>query len=435
MKPICIGLLGFGTVGRGTWSVLLKNRDVIARRAGREFHIKSVLVNDLNKKRETTEVNFTNDPSTIVDDPEIDIVVELIGGQYPAFDYIHRALVNGKHIVTANKELLAVHGNELFAIARNTGKVIAFEAAVGGGIPVVKAVREGLAANCIDGLVGIINGTSNFILTGMAELRCSFHEMLDKAQRQGYAEADPTFDIEGIDALHKLNILAAIAFGIPLQKLDLIHCEGIEKITDSDIVYADELGFSIKPLAIARKNKSGVEMRVHPALVPKRRLLANVNGVMNGIVVTGNAVGRSLYYGAGAGAEPTASAVIADLIDIARTLDGHFKLAVPQLSFHSEHLRDLPIVPFQQTESANYLRMNALNQPGVLAEVTRILGEHEISIESILQKSSEPHQEILPVVILTQVTREANMQNAQQELAALPTVIGDINRLRIESLA
>ncbi len=436
MKPVRIGLLGFGTVGQGTWSILSRNSDEIFRRAGRKFEIKRILVKDLKKKRTVAgQPQMTDDPHAVLDDPDIDIVVELIGGRYPAYEYIRRALESGKPVVTANKELLAVHGNELFETARRSDQRIAFEAAVCGGIPVVKVIREGLAGNRIDALVGIINGTSNYILSGMTDKHCSFNDMLKNAQKLGFAEADPTFDVEGTDALHKLTILASIAFGIPLQNIDTIHCEGIGGITADDIVYAADLGYSIKPLAIARRGESGIEMRVHPSLVSTQRLLAKVNGVMNGIVIVGNAIGRTLYYGAGAGSEPTASAVIADLIDLSRTLDGGSGAGVPHLSFQSDSLSDLPIVPFQHTVSANYLRMNALNQAGVLAKVTNILGEHNISIESILQKSSGQHKEILPVVILTQETLEENMQNALREMESLQTMIGDINRIRIESLA
>ncbi len=437
MRPVRIGLLGFGTVGRGAWSVLARNEDEISRRAGRKLEITRVAVRDISKPRDSAagDLHFTDDPFSVVNDPDIEIVVELIGGLDPACEVISRAIANDKHVVTANKELLAMRGNDLFDEANRAGKTIAFEASVCGGIPIIKSIREGLAGNRINSLVGIINGTSNYILSGMKDLQCSFQEMLKDAQELGYAEADPTFDIEGIDAMHKLTILASIAFGIPLQNIDLIHCEGIGTITYDDIVYADELGFSIKPLAVARRGEAGVELRVHPSLISSQRLLAKVDGVMNGIFVTGDAVGRTLYYGPGAGSEPTASAVIADLIDVTRTLSGGSGASVPHLSFQPAQLSDLPVVPFERIETANYLRMNALNRAGVLAEVTQILGEHSISIESLLQKGSGQHEEILPVVIVTQETLEENMQNALNEMEALQTIVGEINRIRIEPLA
>ncbi len=437
MTPVRIGLLGFGTVGYGTWSVLTRNCDEIERRIGRRFEVSRVVVKDLSKPRapDASGLHFTDDPSKVIDNPDIDIVIELMGGTNPAYEYIDRALANGKHIVTANKELIALRGNELFETAKKSDKIVAFEASVCGGIPIIKAVREGFAANRISSLIGIINGTCNYILSDMKDLKRSFNDVLEKAQELGYAEADPTFDVEGIDAMHKLVILASIAFGIPLQKLESIHCEGIRTISYDDIVYADELGFTIKHLAIARRIESGIEMRVHPSLVSKQRLLANVNGVMNAVAVSGDAIGRALFYGPGAGSEPTASAVIADLVDVARAMNGSVNTSVPHLSFQYDQLKNLPIIPFDQTETANYLRMSALNQAGVLAEVTRILGEHDISIESILQKSSGHHEEVLPVVIVTQETLEANMQNALEELQVLETVIGEINRIRIEALA
>ena len=437
MTPVGVGLLGFGTVGSGTWAVLKRNSAEIARRAGREIEIKRIAVKNLEKPRDVAgnDIELTDDPWTVIDAPEIDIVVELIGGIEPAQEYIKRALANGKHVVTANKELIAVHGNELFEIAQNSACTIAFEAAVCGGIPIIKAMREGLAGNRIESLVGIINGTSNFILSGMQEHQCSFQEMLENAQNLGYAEANPKFDIEGIDALHKLTILASIAFGIPLQDMRDIHCEGIGTITYEDIAYADELGFVIKPLAVARRGPQGVGIHVHPSLISTQRLLANVNGVMNAIAVSADAVGRTVYYGPGAGAEPTGSAVIADLIDITRSLACDADSRVPYLGFQPQTLSQIPVVPFQKTESANYLRMNAVNRAGVLAEVTRILGDHKISIESILQKGSGTHEEILPVVIVTQETVEENIQNALHEIEALETVIGSIVRIRIESLA
>ena len=437
MDPLRIGLLGFGTVGQGTWSVLTRNASEISRRAGRELKIKRIAVRDLNKPRSVAvddHVAITDDPFSLINAPDIDIIVEQMGGLEPACELVESALKNGKHVVTANKELLATHGNSLFPIAQQNSVALMYEAAVCGGIPIIKAIREGLAANQINSLVGIINGTSNYILTGMKHKHCSFENMLEEAQTLGYAEADPTFDIEGIDALHKLSILSSIAFGMPLAPFESIHCEGIGTITYDDVTYADELGFEIKQLAIARRGTHGIEMRVHPTLISKQRMLAKVDGVMNGILVSSDAVGKTLYYGAGAGSEPTASSVVADLIDVCRSLSSPVESRVPYLGFQPNALTSIPIVPIVKTETANYLRMNAVNRAGVLAQVTRILGDHEISIESILQKGLGQREEILPVVIVTQETVEENMQLATKELAALPTVMGEINRIRIDSL-
>ncbi len=437
MTPVRIGLLGFGTVGQGTWTVLTRNAQEIARRAGRTIEVRRAVVRDLNKPRNAVVGNLqiTDDPFSVTDASDIDVVVELMGGLQPALDYVQRALTNGKPVVTANKELLAIHGNSLFDTAQKTKGIIAFEAAVCGGIPIIKTIREGLTGNRINSLVGIINGTCNYILTGMKENQCSFVDMLEEAQELGYAEADPTFDVGGIDALHKLSILSSIAFGIPLQAIDSIHCEGIDSITYDDIVYADELGFSIKHLAVARRSgENSIEMRVHPTLVSKQCLLAKVDGVMNGVTVSGDALGQTLHYGAGAGSEPTASAVVADLVDIARYMACAPDGRVPHLGFQPDALANLTVMPFQKTEAANYLRMNAVNRAGVLADVARIFGNHEISIESILQKGSGLHEEVLPIIIVTQETVEANILQALQELQTLPTVIGEINRIRIESL-
>ena len=437
MLPIKIGILGLGTVGCGTLTVLTRNSNEIARRAGRGIEVSCALVQNLNKSRDAivNSISVSDNPYDVLDSPDIDIVVELIGGVQPAYDYIIRALENGKHVVTANKELIAVRGKELFQTAQKSSVVIAFEAAVGGGISIIKAIREGLAGNRLESLVGIINGTGNYILTGMKEHSCSFEEMLGNAQKLGYAEADPTFDVEGVDAVHKIIILASIAFGVPLQRVEDIYREGIGQVTYEDISYAEELGYSIKPLAIAKQSSSGVEMRVHPALISHQRLLANVDGVMNAIVVTGDAVGRTMYYGAGAGAEPTASAVVADLVDVVRVLTSDPENRVPHLAFQPDALSALPIISNQNIVTANYLRMNAVNQAGVLADVTRILGDYGISIESILQKSSGTHEDILPVVIITQATVEAKMNLALEQLELLETVIGKITRIRIEELS
>ncbi len=436
MKPVKIGIIGLGTVGCGTLTVLQRNSQEISRRAGREIEIAMCAVKNLDKSRDSivNTVKLTDQPNQILESPDIDIVVELIGGIDPAYTYVTHALRNGKHVVTANKELLAVRGKELFQTAQDQSLVIAFEAAVGGGISIIKAIREGLAGNRIESLVGIINGTSNYILTGMKENQCSFKEMLDEAQKLGYAEADPTFDVAGIDAVHKLIILASIAFGVPLQEVSDVHRTGIESLTYDDIAYADELGFSIKPLAIAKQSENGVETRVHPALVSNRRLIANVNGVMNAILVTGDAVGRTLYYGAGAGAEPTASAVVADLVDVVRVMTSDPENRVPHLAFQPNSISSLPILSVNNISTANYLRMTVDNQAGVLAEVTKILGDHEISIESILQKGSGTHEDVLPVVIVTQETAESNMLLAIKQLESLHSVKGLITRIRIEDL-
>ena len=425
-----------GTVGSGTLAVLQRNSQEIARRAGRAIEVTRCAVKNIDKPRDypNGSIRLTDDPHEILNCPDIDIVVELIGGLDPAFDYVTQALENGKHVVTANKELLAVRGTELFKTAQDKSLVIAFEAAVGGGISIIKALREGLAGNRIESLVGIVNGTSNYILTGMQEKQCSFNEMLEQAQNLGYAEADPTFDVAGTDAVHKLIILASIAFGIPLQKVSDVHCSGIDDVTYEDIAYAEELGFSIKPLAIAKQGDNGIETRVHPALVPNERLLAKVNGVMNAILVTGDAVGRTLYYGAGAGAEPTASAVVADLVDVVRVLTSDPENRVPHLAFQPNSLSSLPIVPLNLISTANYLRMTLDNQAGVLAEITRILSDHGISIESIIQKGTATHQEILPVVIVTQETTETNIQQALEQIEALDSVKDKITRIRIEDL-
>ncbi len=433
MEPVHVGILGLGTVGCGTMNVLSRNCEEIARRAGRQIIVKRAAVRDIRKERELglNSVEITDDPHAIVDDPQIDVVVELIGGESPAFDYVVRAIQSGKHVVTANKELIAIRGNELFALAQQASVVVAFEAAVGGGISIIKALREGLAGNRIESLVGIINGTSNYILSGMNEKGCSFDEMLEQAQMKGYAEADPTFDVEGVDAVHKITILAAIAFGIPLQHAGVFR-EGISSITFTDMQYARELGFAIKPIAIARQCENGVQMRVHPCLMPRSSMIANVNGVMNAVLVNGDAAGETLFYGAGAGSEPTASAVVADLVDVVRTLTTDPENRVPHLAFQPQALSDLPILPIETVETANYLRMNALNRAGVLAEVTRILGDLGISIESILQKGSGRQEEVLPVIIVTQRTLEKNMIRALAQLEELPMVMGKITRIRME---
>ncbi len=433
MEPVRVGILGLGTVGCGTLSVLSRNCEEITRRAGRQIVVKKAAVRDTSKQRNLAldSIAITDDSYTILDDPEIDVVVELIGGENPAHDYAVRAINNGKHVVTANKELIALHGNELFKFAQEASVVVAFEAAVGGGISIIKALREGLTGNRIQSLMGIINGTSNYILTAMKDKGSSFEEVLKEAQQLGYAEADPTFDVEGIDAVHKLTILAAIAFGIPLQYSKVFR-EGIGNITYLDMQYATELGFTIKPMAITKNNGSDIEMRVHPCMIPRKDMIANVNGVMNAVLVNGDAVGETLFYGAGAGSDPTASAVVADLVDVVRTLTTDPENRVPHLAFQSQSLSDIPIVPMDDVSTANYLRMNAVNRAGVLAEVTKILGDLGISIESILQKGSSRREEILPVIIVTQQTLERNMNSALAQLEELPMVKGPITRIRME---
>ncbi|MEI6145953.1 MAG: homoserine dehydrogenase [Methylococcales bacterium] len=435
MKPVKVGVLGLGTVGGGTVNVLKRNATEIARRAGREITITRASVKDLNKQRicETQGIILTTDPMDIINDPEIDIVVELIGGDGLIKDLLLKAIDNGKHVVTANKSLIALHGNEIFAKACEKGVIVAFEAAVAGGIPIIKAIREGLSGNQIEWLAGIINGTGNFILTEMRDKGREFSDVLAEAQALGYAEADPTFDVEGIDAAHKLTILASIAFGIPLQ-YDKVYIEGIAGITRLDVEYANKLGYRIKHLGIARKMPNGIELRVHPTLIPKRRLIANVNGVMNAIVIKGDAVGPSLYYGAGAGAEPTASAVVADLIDVARALTSDPENRVPHLAFQADSLVDIPVLPADQFKTAYYLRLNAEDKPGTLAGVTRILADHHISIEGIIQREPLDDAPAIPIIMLTEVTTEHEMNAAIEKIEALKTVNGKVNRIRLETL-
>ena len=435
MKPVKIGILGLGTVGCGTISVLARNGQEIARRAGREINIVQASARDLKKKRpcSTDGIKLVQDPHAVVRNPEIEVVVELIGGYEPARALVLEAIANGKHVVTANKALIAVHGNEIFAQAQKKGVMVAFEAAVAGGIPIIKSVREGLAGNRIEWLAGIINGTSNFILTEMRDKGADFADALKEAQRLGYAEADPTFDVEGIDTAHKLTILAAIAFGIPL-KFKQAYTEGITGITRMDVQYAENLGYRLKLLGIARRTNGGVELRVHPTLIPERRLIANVDGAMNAVLVKGDAVGPTMFYGAGAGAEPTASAVVADLVDVVRTLTVDPNNRVPHLAFQPDALVDLPILPIEDVETSYYLRLHALDKPGVLAEVTRILADLNISIESILQKEPRPNEETVPVIILTQRVREKNMNEAIARIEKLASIKGKVARIRLEHL-
>ncbi|MCA1978724.1 MAG: homoserine dehydrogenase [Thiobacillus sp.] len=435
MKPIHVGLLGLGTVGGGTLTVLTRNAEEITRRAGREIRVVRAAVRNLDKaKKLAGELPLTTNPFDVVDDPAIDIVVELIGGLEPARELVMQAIANGKHVVTANKHLVAKHGNEIFAAAQAKGVMVAFEAAVAGGIPIIKALREGLTANRIEWLAGIINGTSNFILTEMRDKGAAFADVLKQAQDLGYAEADPTFDIEGIDAAHKLTILSAIAFGIPMQ-FDRAYTEGISKLTREDVKYAEELGYRIKLLGIARRAEAGIELRVHPTLIPERRLIANVDGAMNAVLVKGDAVGPTLYYGAGAGSEPTASAVVADLVDVTRlhTADPHHR--VPHLAFQPDQLAATPILPMDEVRTAYYLRLRAFDRPGVLADITRILADRDISIDAMVQKEPGEGEEQVDIILLTHVTVEKNVNAAIAKIEALDTVAGKVMRIRLEELA
>jgi homoserine dehydrogenase len=436
MRPIHVGLLGIGTVGGGTFRVLNRNQSEIARRAGRAIEIAVVADKDLERARSVVgdAARLTDDAFAVARDPDIDIVIELIGGYTIAKDLTLAAIEHGKHVVTANKALLATHGNEIFAAARGKGVMVAFEAAVAGGIPIIKAVREGLTANRIEWIAGIINGTSNFILSAMREKGTGFEDALKEAQRLGYAEADPTFDIEGIDAAHKLTILSAIGFGIPMQ-FNRAYTEGISKLTRQDIRYAEELGYRIKLLGITRRTPKGIELRVHPTLVPARRLLSNVEGVMNAILVKGDAVGQTLYYGAGAGSEPTASAVVADLVDVTRLHTADPEHRVPHLAFQPDQLSDAPILPMEEVETAYYLRLRVLDRPGVLADITRILADLSISIDAMLQKEPEEGEEQVDIIMLTHRTLERNVNAAIARIEGLPANLGAVTRIRLEELA
>ncbi|MGH8503446.1 MAG: homoserine dehydrogenase [Gammaproteobacteria bacterium] len=435
MEPVKVGILGLGTVGCGTVAVLARNAHEITRRAGREIEIVGAAARRRDRPRgcDVRGIPLTTDPFEIVDDPRVEIVVELIGGIEPARELVLRAIANGRHVVTANKALIALHGNEIFARAHERGVVVAFEAAVAGGIPIIKAIREGLAGNTIQWLAGIINGTGNFILSEMRDQGRSFDEALAEAQALGYAEADPRFDVEGIDAAHKLTIMASIAFGIPLQ-FDRVYTEGITRITQEDVAYAGDLGYRIKHLGIARRTREGIELRVHPTLIPHRRLIANVDGVMNAVLVRGDAVGPTLYYGPGAGAEPTASAVVADLVDVVRALTADPENRVPHLAFQPDALSDTPVLPIEAVETAYYLRLRAEDRPGVLADVTRILGDLNISIEAIVQKEPAEGETDVPIILLTYKVLEQNMNQAIAQIERLPAVTQDVVRIRLESL-
>lgn len=436
MKSLKVGLLGIGTVGGGTYAVLTRNQEEISRRAGCKIEIVKVADRNLElaKKLTNGQIEVTDDVMSVVTDPNVDVVVELIGGYTLAKDAMLKAIEHGKHVVTANKALIATHGNEIFAAAKAKGVIVAFEAAVAGGIPIIKALREGLVANKIEWIAGIINGTTNFILTEMRDKGLAFADVLGEAQRLGYAEADPTFDVEGIDAAHKLMIMSAIGFGIPMQ-FDKVYTEGITKLESKDIRYAEELGYRVKLLGMTKHSVNGIEIRVHPTLIPEKRLIANVNGAMNAVVVKGDAVGPTLYYGAGAGSEPTASSVIADLVDVARMQNTSIQDRVPYLAYHDiSATENTPILPISEISTAYYLRMRASDKPGVLAEVTKILGDRQISIDAMMQKEPQDGETEADIVILTHITVEKNMNAAIKAIEALPAIDGAIVKLRMEEL-
>ncbi len=441
MKPIQVGLLGIGTVGSGTFNVLQRNQEEIRRRAGRGIEI--TMVADLDTERAKSvvgsNVQVVNDARAVIANPEIDIVVELIGGYGIAKQLVLEAIAAGKHVVTANKALLAVHGTEIFEAAQKQGVIVAFEAAVAGGIPIIKALREGLTANSIQWIAGIINGTTNFILSEMRDKGLDFDTVLKEAQRLGYAEADPTFDIEGVDAAHKVTLMSAIAFGIPVQ-FDKAHIEGITKLAAQDIKYAEQLGYRIKLLGITKRTPKGIELRVHPSLVPSKRLIANVEGAMNAVVVQGDAVGTTLYYGKGAGSEPTASAVIADLVDITRLHTADAAQRVPHLAFHPNAMNDhLDVLPMREVVTSYYLRLRVADEAGVLAKVTGLLANAGISIDAVLQREADEvggeGSTQTDLIILTHDTREGTLDAALAELQALPTVLAPIVRIRKEELS
>lgn len=433
MKPINVGMLGLGTVGAGTMNVLSRNQDEIFRRAGRDIHVSKAVVTSLDKSRDcdVSQLTLTTNPDDLIHDQSIDVIVEVMGGEEAALKHVLSAIAAGKHIVTANKALIAKHGNEIFQAALKKGVIVAFEAAVAGGIPIIKAIREGMAANRIEQLAGIINGTSNYILTEMQQCSADFDDVLKQAQANGFAEADPSFDIDGIDVAHKLTILAAIAFGIPLQ-FNKVHVEGIRDITLQDIAYAGELGYVIKHLGIAKRTPAGIELRAHPTLVPVEQTIAHVNGVMNAIYVDADALGPSLYYGAGAGAEPTASAVVADLVDVVRSLTVDSDNRVPHLAFQADRLDDVSILEIGKSQTANYLRLLATDKSGVLADITRLLADFDISIESILQKEREQQDGLIPIIIITHSVLEANMLKAIAGIEALTEVHEPIMRIRLD---
>ena len=435
MEAVKIGLIGLGTVGGGTVNVLTRNAEEISRRAGRDIEVSCAAARDITVARSCNveNIHLTTNPEEVVTNPDISIVVELMGGDTLSRELVMKAIANGKHVVTANKALIAKYGNEIFQEAQKKGVMVAFEAAVAGGIPIIKALREGLSANRIEWLAGIINGTGNFILTEMRDKGREFADVLADAQRLGYAEADPTFDIEGTDAGHKLAILASIAFGIPLD-FEKVSLEGITQITPRDVAYAEELGYRIKHLGIARRTVNGVEMRVHPTLIPERRLIANVDGVMNAVLVKGDAVGPTLYYGAGAGSEATASAVVADIVDVVRTLTSDPENRVPHLAFQPDAISEIHILPMTEIETAYYLRMNAADKPGVLADVTQVLGDAGISIEAVIQKEPTNTGDEAEIIMLTHKIKESNMLAAIGQIEALDSITTKVSKIRVETL-
>ncbi|MFT3804631.1 MAG: homoserine dehydrogenase [Burkholderiaceae bacterium] len=440
MKPINVGLAGIGTVGSGTWEVLSRNQDEIRRRAGRGIEITTVADLDTARARGLVgdRAKVVASAFELLADPSIDVVVELIGGYGVAKDLVLEAIAAGKHVVTANKALLAVHGSEIFAAAQKRGVIIAFEAAVAGGIPIIKAMREGLTANRVEWIAGIINGTTNFILSEMRDKGLPFEQVLAEAQRLGYAEADPTFDIEGIDAAHKATLLASIAFGIPVQ-FDKAYVEGITRLQSEDIRYAEKLGYRIKLLGITRRRQDGdrtlgIELRVHPTLIPASRLIANVEGAMNAVWVKGDAVGHTMYYGKGAGSEPTASAVIADLVDVARAVTVDPDHRVPYLAFQSDALADVPVLPIDEVETAYYLRVRVADEPGVLADITRLLADARISIDAVLQREPVEGENATDLILLTHRSIEGRVKSAITRIEALPTVLSSVHLIRLEDL-
>ncbi|WP_353193348.1 homoserine dehydrogenase [Pandoraea pnomenusa] len=436
MNPIKVGLLGLGTVGFGAFQVLARNQEEIQRRAGRGIEITKIAVRNVERARGLVgdAAVVTGDPFEVVNDPAIDVVVETIGGYDLTKELVLKAIENGKHVVTANKALLAVYGNEIFAAARKANVMVAFEAAVAGGIPIIKALREGLTANRIQWIAGIINGTTNFILSEMRDKGIDFDVALADAQRLGYAEADPTFDIEGVDAAHKLTLMSAIAFGVPVQ-FDRAYIEGITKLSALDIKYAEELGYRIKLLGITRRAEAGIELRVHPTLIPAKRLIANVEGAMNAVLVQGDAVGATLYYGKGAGAEPTASAVVADIVDVTRLQTADPEHRVPHLAFQHDALSNTPVLPIDEVTTSYYLRLRVVDRAGVMAELTRILADLDISIDALLQKESREGEHQTDIIILTHQTKEKHINSAIAKIEAMGTVLSKVTRIRMEALS
>ncbi|OJY24033.1 homoserine dehydrogenase [Pandoraea sp. XJJ-1] len=436
MKPIKVGLLGLGTVGYGAFQVLARNQEEIQRRAGRGIEITKVAVRNVERARGLvgSAAVVTGDPFDVVNDPDIDVVVETIGGYDLTKELVLKAIENGKHVVTANKALLALYGNEIFAAARKANVMVAFEAAVAGGIPIIKALREGLTANRIEWIAGIINGTTNFILSEMRDKGIDFDVALADAQRLGYAEADPTFDIEGVDAAHKLTLMSAIAFGVPVQ-FERAYVEGITKLSALDIKYAEEFGYRIKLLGITRRTEAGIELRVHPTLIPSKRLIANVEGAMNAVLVQGDAVGATLYYGKGAGAEPTASAVVADIVDVTRLQTADPEHRVPHLAFQHDALSNTPVLPIDEVTTSYYLRLRVVDRAGVMAELTRILADLDISIDALLQKESREGEHQTDIIILTHQTQEKHINTAIAKIESMDTVLSKVTRIRMEALS